>query len=269
MCIRGFRRRDPAGRSGFSLVELLVVIAIIAILASLLLPALSRSKIQARTVACLSNLRQLQFCWIMYADDYDGNLPPNDFVYDASTGGPLTQSFSWCPGNVRLDATADNIRQGLLFPYNRNVGIYRCPADKSTIETPTGVKLTALRTRSYNMSGSINCETTRGFLPGFYKFSEILDPPPAKVFVFIDVHEDDIVDAHFGVVPPGMGWGDVWIDMPADRHGGGAGLSFVDGHVERWKWEWRKEFRKWVQPVANEKDLQDLRRLQGAIRQRF
>jgi prepilin-type N-terminal cleavage/methylation domain-containing protein/prepilin-type processing-associated H-X9-DG protein len=277
--IRLFPRCSGLAPPGFSLIELLVVIAIIAILAALLLPSLAKSKEQGLRAACLNNLHQLQLCWQMYSDDHEGKLPPNNFVYNADTGGPLNLGVSWCPGNTRLDATTANIEQGLLFPYNRSAAIYRCPADKSTIETSTGEKLGKLRTRSYNMSGSIGCEATKDYVPGFYKYSDIIIPPPTKVFVFIDVHEDDIVDAHFGIYTPGL-YGDApmddgvptdqhWIDMPAGRHNQGAVLSFADGHAEHWRWAAPKHFKQWIQPVASEKDLKDLRRLQGALRHSF
>jgi len=68
------QQKVRARRSAFTLIELLVVIAIIAILASLLLPALARSKTNAYTVACLNNLKQLQTCWHMYANDNDDQL---------------------------------------------------------------------------------------------------------------------------------------------------------------------------------------------------
>ncbi len=92
------RRRDRA----FTLIELLVVIAIIAILAGLLLPALSKAKSEAQSIACLNNLRQLQLCWHLYAHDNNDTLPPNNYVYDVNTGGPLLLSLSWCLGNTRL-----------------------------------------------------------------------------------------------------------------------------------------------------------------------
>ena len=95
------------------------------------------------------------------------------------------------------------------------------------------------------------------------------DPSPAKLFVFIDEHEKSIEDGfwEFSFVggPPG---GDVWLSLPADRHNQGCNLSFADGHVETWKWSWRKNFidhgQQEGQPVVNDQDHRELRRLQSA-----
>src|SRR4051812_14632676 len=112
-------------RQAFTLVELLVTMAIIAILAGLLLPALSRSKATARTLACIGNLQQLETCCHLYTADYDDFLPLNQaggFVSAPSlTNGPtmVTNVLSWCPGIAPHDATTANLESGLIFPYNK------------------------------------------------------------------------------------------------------------------------------------------------------
>ncbi len=263
--------------SAFTLIELLVVIAIIAILAALLLPSLTKSKAQALTVACLSNLKQLQVCSHLYVLDHNDVLPPNNYVYDVETGQPsagFSTNWTWCPGVTRFDANTANIEAGLLFPYNRSTAIYHCPADKSTIETPDGVKLRTLKTRSYNMSQSINGlpldVSGLVFPPSFKKESEIIDPPTSKLLVFVDVHEDGILDSLFGILPPGwariFNMPEIWWDLPANRHSSGGTFSFADGHVERWKWKTPKVFKKVGQPIADATDLQDFRKVQSGVR---
>jgi hypothetical protein len=95
----------------------------------------------------------------------------------------------------------------LLFPYNRSAAIYRCPADKSTVQTIDGGSLPLPKTRSYNLSNAINGHSTsrEGILrpPFFQKESEINEPGPSQLFMFIDVHEQQINDSTFGIVPPG------------------------------------------------------------------
>src|SRR5438067_6389892 len=106
-----FRAKEFA-RFGFTLIELLVVIAIIAILAAMLLPALGRAKEKARRIQCLNNLKQLQLCWHMYADDNGGVVPPNENDHDVENAG------SWIVGKVTTDVNTTNIENGILFAYN-------------------------------------------------------------------------------------------------------------------------------------------------------
>jgi prepilin-type processing-associated H-X9-DG protein/prepilin-type N-terminal cleavage/methylation domain-containing protein len=222
---RAGSRPDPRALLAFTLIELLVVIAIIAILASLLLPALSHAKAMSQRIRCLSNLRQLQLGWQMYCDDHDDVLPLN---HSAGSGFPNMQSTtnSWVAGNALTDTNDANIKLGTIYPYLSSSAVFRCPADRSTtLGSPT-----IPRTRHYSMSGCMN----GGYTAGFRKFSEIREPAPAKAFVFIDEHPWSIDgDGWFGVYPPGT-W--QWGSFPDVRHQNGANLTFADGHVERMEW---------------------------------
>ena len=263
--LRENRPLPRPGRAGFTLIELLVVIAIIAILAALLLPALSRSKEQGQRISCINNLKQLGLAWVMYADDNDGMLPPNNFVWNVETGEPILQGDSWCPSNTRRDADTSNLERGVLFPYVKNAALYRCPGDRSTIEDAAGNKLPQLRTRSYNMSLDINNQVARSFK----RYSEIRKPAPSQFLVFMEVHENVIVDSLFGVPQINSAYDKYWFDVPANRHGEGAVLSFADGHAERWQWRWPKTHTKLLQRVVNDEDLADMRRIQSVTHQPY
>lgn len=282
MLVRGFKRNQPTapepaskGRQcgGFTLIELLLVIAVIAILAAMLLPAFSRAKTRAWTAACLNNQKQLTLCWTLYADDNRDKLPPNNSVYDINTGLPipgLDLSQTWCPGNARADTNYANIKRGYLYPYNRSPEIYRCPADKAPVTTLDGEVIAMPRTRSYNMSQSVNGLGSRTtglyWVPSFQRYSMIRNPAPSGLFVFTDVHEDGILDALFGIPSRSSWWDGMWFDLPANRHKDGACLSFADGHAERWQWAVPKTFRMLGQHVLAE-EYPDYRRLQSATRQ--
>jgi prepilin-type processing-associated H-X9-DG protein len=139
-----------------------------------------------------------------------------------------------------------------------------------------GTQLTQPRWRSYNMSLCINGAPEldpmiSSFTPSFKKFTQIRDPSPCKLFVFLDVHEDEIFDASFGM-PATAVWGDMqtWWDIPANRHSQGCNFSFADGHAERWKWRVPKNVLVRLSPQqVLPGELPDYRRVQEGYKQHW
>ena len=275
-CRPEYRPGVGGGRNAFTLIELLVVIAIISILAAMLLPALSRAKDRARTLVCLANLKQLQLCAHLYVGDNNDFFVPNNSVVDISSSGAdgsLTNGVSWLPDqDADTEINPSNIINGLLFTYNTSLPIYHCPADLSTLQTPDGQPLPQLRWRSYNMSQSINGfpggDPENFYLPSWEKSTQVVQPPLSSLFVLIDENADTIEDAEYGMPPANSPYfdPDIWWDMPSDRHGQGANLSFADGHVEHWKWVAPKVFYDWLQPPSAA-EMPDFLRIQAAMKQ--
>lgn len=213
-------------RDAFTLTELLVVIAIIAILVTLLLPVLSRTKKASQGVWCENNLKQLQLAWHLYADDYEGKLVPNK---DRGT----TTNKTWAAGWLKNTAsTPDNtntlfLTHALLGPYAQAVKLYKCPGDKSVDK---GNHLPRVRSVSMNayMHG-LGLGLDPSYL-NYQNFAEIDNP--SDRWVFIDEREDSVNDGYFRV---GMNE-DVVRDFPASYHNRAGALSFADGHMEIHKW---------------------------------
>jgi len=216
-------------QGGFTLIELLVVIAIIAILAALLLPALSTAKGKSKRVGCVNNLHQVILASQMYVADNDGKLAEN-----FPEGAPrYEQAIPWVKGNMKVSAEATNlvlIQQGRFFPYANNPATYRCPAD---LTTTNGVP----RVRSYAMNSWIGSRymETPAKSPSFRTFvrdSEISTVGAAKIWVVVDEHELTIDDGCFLVT---MDDSRPFASFPAMRHERTFPLNFADGHVEALK----------------------------------
>jgi prepilin-type N-terminal cleavage/methylation domain-containing protein/prepilin-type processing-associated H-X9-DG protein len=212
-------------RGGFTLIELLMVIAIIAILAAMLLPALSSAKAKGQQVACLNNFKQLALGFSLYAADNDGKLPENTPSFKGTN--------TWVVGNLKVASESTNqllIRQGKLFPYASSVQTYRCPADRSHIG---GIP----RARSYSMNGWLGSRQMEQAYRNhsfrtFVRESEIAAARASALWVLIDEHELSIDDGWFLVT---MDDSRPFDSFPASRHGSGYGLNFADGHVEKYK----------------------------------
>jgi prepilin-type N-terminal cleavage/methylation domain-containing protein/prepilin-type processing-associated H-X9-DG protein len=209
-------------KDAFSLIEFFVVIAIIAILAALLLPALSTAKARAYRVACLNNQRQLGIAWEMYSSEADDQLVVN-------FGGPSSRSpiTSWA-GNAAFDADPATFSGAALFPYVRGIQVYRCPADRSFV-----VGTSTPRLRSISFSHYMHGED---FKPNFgadpvQKSTRIRHP--SNTLTFIDEAAMSIDDGVFLYSSKF----DEWLNIPAWRHQNGAVLLFADNHAEFWKWK--------------------------------
>jgi prepilin-type N-terminal cleavage/methylation domain-containing protein len=242
------RRRE----TGFTLIELLVVIAIIAILAAMLLPALSKAKIKAQMIQCMNNSKQLTLGWIMYAGDH---------------GDKLLSSLGWC-GNSDMSPT-DNpnftdyelLRNLPLSPYvGKSIMVWRCPGSdrRSTLPSTLGQP----GARNYSMNNWIGHYSNRGDSPGYFEFIKMGDfirPGPANTFVLLD-ESDSINDGWFMASLTGFdprnpaqqeaaGFG----DAPGSWHDRACGFSFADGHSEIHKWRQYNKLKK-IKPSAEDVD---------------
>jgi prepilin-type processing-associated H-X9-DG protein len=220
-------------------VELLVVLVIIGILASLILPALAKSKASARGIFCQNNNKQLVAGWLMYADDHAQWLTYN-------LGGTAAHTnLNWAAGVLTWELDSDNtnytdLTGSALGPYVAQVSsIYRCPSDSvvSGVQSAAGW---GNRTRSYSMNAAVGnagyitrsgVNTNNPNLLQFFRLTSI--PVPARIFVFLDEHPDSISDGYFvnqSAFPE-------WRRLPASWHNAAATFSFADGHTEIHAWK--------------------------------
>jgi prepilin-type N-terminal cleavage/methylation domain-containing protein/prepilin-type processing-associated H-X9-DG protein len=231
-------QRASSCPAGFTLIELLVVIAIIAILAAMLLPALTRAKMKATGVHCLGNLKQLQLAWTMYADDHNDYLVGNHWQDEANH---VPNVANWVSGwlDPRQANNTDNTNTlflldpkfGALAPYVKSPGVFRCLASRVIVRENSA---------NYPLVRNVSMSVWMGYrsLPwnsdyrAFRKKAQIVGIPVSDALVFVDERDDSIDDGEFAI---DMVVNQI-VNFPAGYHGSAGGVTFADGHAEIHRW---------------------------------
>jgi len=208
--------------NGFTLIELLIVVAIIAVLVSILLPALQSAREQGKRTLCLYNTHALSISWILYIQENKGLLPyaaallippPTENTWIRRVDDPYQYTPTEAPQQMQIDA----IFKGSLFKYTNITNLYRCP-----VARPNEI-------RTYSLTHAMNGYKFPGAGRVVKKIAAI--PWPEERINFLDDYGADW-DACWAVVFDQP----LWWNITPIRHGNGNTFAFVDGHSQWWNW---------------------------------
>jgi prepilin-type N-terminal cleavage/methylation domain-containing protein/prepilin-type processing-associated H-X9-DG protein len=263
-------------RRAFTLIELLVVIAIIAILMSILFPVLNRAREQSRRISFRINLRKMTLAWLLYTEENDGKIINGEGGYDRTNPSePAWVGRCWADdytsgGQMPAELQKINIKKGALWPYIKELKLYRCPTG-SRGEMLTYAAMDSVNGRTLDRGavtkGSVGARVGNTVL-WLKRLSDIMVPSAAYRMVYID--EGWVTPDSFAVHYDRAQW---WDDPPV-RHGDGTNVSMADGRSEYWKWmgiDTIKVGRARVRghpsndyPPTTDEGLEDLKKLQKA-----
>ncbi len=236
--------RGQKASGAFTLVELLVVIAIVALLASLVLPALGRAKARGQGIYCLNNLRQFGLALHLYAGDHEDEVPYNMGPDGIRQTVAARQYLNWVNDVMSWELDSDNTNSALLNlgglgPYfSGGTRVFKCPSDNvlSVLQQQAGwtervrsVSMNAMLGQAGEfLAGTIN--TNNPDYQQFFRLSDIREP--SQIFAFVEEHPDSINDGYF----LNRFDDEEWNDLPASYHNGGANFVFADGRAEFHRW---------------------------------
>ena len=252
---RNSRSSPPGARPGFTLIELLVVIAIIAILAGMLLPALSKAKVKAQTIKCLSNLKQFGIATQLYGDDYQDTVPGDDFGGQGVLAATLLAPYVGGPTYTGADARND----ALLNKYFGTSALFQCPSLRTT--SPLVRKLHYTINSVYFPTAS-----SRIMNPDIALFTKLSSVPSPVETVYLTEINPESTGIRNGFVNynlfapdnitfnaagrPNTKSATRMIHAEDKRHGGSAVLTFFDGHAESRKMHPKRIYWRLFNPYA-------------------
>ena len=246
-------------KKAFTLIELLVVISIIALLISILMPALNKAREQATGTVCLGNQKALIMAYIMYADENEDRVVGSDF--GVGLDDPKSK-YAWVkvplkPFDATLGEKKEAIRAGLLWPYINAIDVYHCPGDRRELKPQTTF-------RSYSIVGGLN-----GVLPkgqwGCYPIHKLAQlKRPSSKYVFVEESDPRGVNCGVWIIyaqPDERRW----VDPVAIWHNKRSTLAFADGHAEMITWVDKStiemaELQVFMYPAPEGNDLDFMKR---------